>query len=175
MYRVQFTTKSTYMAIIQGGKTSWKHSKIWKYRVPQTVNIFCYLLLRNRIQTKQNLRRRGMNCETTCMMCNNCPTESDAHLIFLCPCAISMWFYLGIRGDSIITANQMSVSAIWSKFQQKAASQGDNLKKYMARILCAVWALWKQRNEVLFGGSKIPPKMLAERIEQDAKLWETYC
>lgn len=77
----EFTTKSIYNSLIDGGKIIWEHERIWKYKVPQTVQIFCCLLLKNRILTKANLKARGMNCETHCNMCNNCPVESAAHLL----------------------------------------------------------------------------------------------
>lgn len=47
-----YTTKSTYMALVGGGKISWEHSHIWNIRAPQTVRIFCYLLLK-----KQNTHK----------------------------------------------------------------------------------------------------------------------
>lgn len=108
------------------------------------------------------------------MMCNNCPVESAAHLLFLCPYATTVWFDTGIRGDSILTNNQMSTSAIWTNFVNTAKTKGVNVKKHMGKVLCTVWELWKQRNQVLFGGQKLPPKHLADRIDQEYKLWEKY-
>lgn len=38
-----------------------------------------------------------------------------------------------------------------------------------------LWGLWKQRNEVIFRGKRMPLGILAGRIKEETTLWLSFC
>ncbi|XP_078180599.1 U-box domain-containing protein 33-like [Carex rostrata] len=45
----------------------------------------------------------------------------------------------------------------------------------MATFMAVLWSLWRQRNEVIFRDSKLPTRVVANRAEEDAKMWLKFC
>lgn len=41
-------------------------------------------------------------------------------------------------------------------------------------FFCSCWLIWKQRNALVFGGSVVPARILAERIVQEGELCSKY-
>ena len=70
--------------------------KIWK-SCQNKHKFFFWLLLRNRLSTREILRRRNMHMPSyACVCCNLDTEESLTHLFFRCPFAQSCWISLNI-------------------------------------------------------------------------------
>lgn len=91
-----YSARSIYKILIGGRKIRWPHHYIWSCKITPSAKIFIYLTLQEKILTRDQLRKRGMHIELACPVCNNCPVESIAHLFFLCPVAIEIWFHISI-------------------------------------------------------------------------------
>lgn len=71
---------------------------IWKSKCTPKINFFAWLLLNDRLNTRNMLRRRNKFLEEgyNCVLCHNSIEETIEHLFFDCPSASSRWFALGI-------------------------------------------------------------------------------
>lgn len=171
-----YTASSAYAIMAGAGKIRWGNMAAWKCKAPPTVKIFTYLAMQGKILTRDTLRRRGMNILATCVMCDNCPVESVLHLLYLCPYATTVWFYVAQSLKRPIMKQAMTVQGILSCSWQMVKQQGGmSRKEWMSRFICVTWIIWKQRNAVVFGDNRLPPRLLAERCITERHLWLKYC
>ena len=49
-----------------------------------------------------NLKRRGMELDTRCVVCHRFNDEDGAHLFFICKTMEKVWSYLGISWESYL-------------------------------------------------------------------------
>ena len=69
-------------------KITMEFTDLWKLKVPSKVSLFAWRLVRDRLPTKVNLRRRNMELnDVCCPLCRNYD-EDASHLFFSCvkPC-----------------------------------------------------------------------------------------
>lgn len=105
-----------------------------------------------------------MNLAMHCEMCRDCLIESILHLLYLCPYAVGVWFEISQLLNRAIMAPAMTVQGIWDASWAKVRAKGGISKKVWIVMLCCVsWAIWKQRNAVVFGDQRLPVKLLAGR------------
>jgi hypothetical protein len=71
---------------------------IWKTKCIPRIKFFAWLLLNDRLNTRNILRRRRKVLDEgyNCVMCHNSEEETAAHLFFSCPAAVNRWFALGV-------------------------------------------------------------------------------
>ena len=63
----------------------------WNRMLPAKINVFAWRLMLNRIPTKVNLDRRGIDCGSIrCQVCDE-DLETANHLFFSCELAIAIW------------------------------------------------------------------------------------
>lgn len=74
---------------------------IWKGKCMPRIKFFAWLLLADRLNTRELLRRRHKHLEEgyACVMCPDQIDESTFHLFFECTSSISIWFAIGIQWD----------------------------------------------------------------------------
>lgn len=91
-----YTVKSAYKMCLslseQGmhyqASGDWK--LIWNMSLPPKIKHFCWRLLRCCLPTRFNLQGRGVNCQSTCVVCNN-DIEDEMHMFLHCTFAINCW------------------------------------------------------------------------------------
>lgn len=66
-------------------------SRVWKAKVPPSVRIFGYLLLKKKILRRDVLLRRRVQCDRQCVMCSTNSDETAVHLLFRCAYARRVW------------------------------------------------------------------------------------
>jgi len=113
----------------------------------QRIKFFSWLLLNDRLNTRNMLRRCNKFLEEgyNCVLCQNSMEETLEHLFFDCPSAVSRWFALGITWDK--EAN------IHEKLQ--IAKQGFGQPFFMEIFMIGAWCIWNERNAFIFNG-KVP-------------------
>jgi hypothetical protein len=131
-YRYQFRELRPSRAILD----------IWKTRCIPRIKFFAWLLLNDRLNTRNILRRRRKVLDEgyNCVMCHNSEEETAAHLFFSCPAAVNRWFTLGIVWEENLSIHQ--------KILQARPVFG--LLLFMEIFLIGAWCIWKQRNDVIF-------------------------
>jgi hypothetical protein len=72
---------------------------IWKSKCTPKIKFFAWLLLNDKLNTRNTLKRRNKFLEDgyNCPLCLNGLEETMEHLFFDCPSAITRWFALGIQ------------------------------------------------------------------------------
>lgn len=164
-----YTAKSSYMTMVGGGKTKWPFMEIWSSKAPQTVKFFAVMMLKDKLLSHEVMERRHIHCELKCVVCNDCPKKSSLHLLFLCAYATHVWFIVSNMLGYRLMHQAMTVQDIW--LVSREARGGKKKKEWVTQFMCTLWSLWKHRNEVVFGGTRVEPRILAERIVQDCELW----
>lgn len=108
-----YTAKSVYEVIKGGGMIRDSYTYVWKAKVPPTVKIFGFLLLKNRLLTHDVMHRRNMKVPLPCMLCENCPIESAFHIFFLCPYVVHVWYILGNRVGFKLIVIRRDLPSTW--------------------------------------------------------------
>jgi hypothetical protein len=67
----------------------WK--RLWKIKLPLKILTFTWKLLHHAILVRSELNNRGIQCDRTCILCNNA-NETQDHLFLHCDLARAIWF-----------------------------------------------------------------------------------
>jgi len=125
---------------------------IWKCRCTQRLKFFAWLIVVDRLNTKDMLQRRHLNIQgtSTCMMCNSGQDETIEHLFFECQFAQECWQKIDINW--VLSRNIMDrlhqASTILDRLHQAATIH--NIPCFTEAAIIASWELWKLRNDKVF-------------------------
>eukprot|EP00253_Pinus_taeda_P004750 PITA_04750 len=126
----------------------WNHWRIvWKSEAIPKIKFFTWLLLKGKVLTAENLRKRGINGPSRCPNC--CSTEETIHHLFLdCPFAKSCWIKLSSLGQH-------------QEAQKNARQQQAQVREWEIRLPAQEYKMWMQSSNcpTLFfdGASKSNP------------------
>lgn len=115
---------------------------VWNLKVPPRIQIFLWLLSKNKILARDNLARRREVSDKTCVFCNE--LESVTHLFFECCVAKRTWFLIAEICDINGDWNYEYVATMWIAN-----------KKYLCKNIitsAVLWCLWNLRNRICFQG-----------------------
>lgn len=139
-------------------------------RAPSKVKVFTYLLMQERILTRDVLQRKGIHCQLECVMCNLGIVETAVHLICHCRYAKWVWSVIASKWGMVImqplalVPEPTSVQDIWKAAWRNFKRRNNVSKKVWAvRFMAVCWNLWLQRNELIFRGKRLPEMILADR------------
>lgn len=164
-----YTASSVYKLMVSGGKIQWNFKKIWEATAPSKVKIFTFLLLNNRVLTHEIMHRRGISCEAKCVMCEVCDVETSHHLFFQCQNAQEVWG----KFTNLIRVED-TVHNTWENSRHHYSARLHK-RIWVTRVMSVLWSLRKQRNELIFQGTKLPVWLVANRAKEEAQLWIRYC
>lgn len=175
-----YTSRSIYRVLIEGGKVEWENRSIWIAKVPPSVSLFGVLMLQNKILTREVLQFRNIPCQPACSMCNSGDLETVTHLLFTCPYAKAVWSFVQIASNKALISSglpsALSLEEIWAKSWQHSRNHGMlGKKEWQCRALCVCWWLWRQRNEVIFKGTRRSAIILGQKILHESKMWLKFC
>ncbi|XP_078173997.1 uncharacterized protein LOC144567705 [Carex rostrata] len=174
--RGAYTAQSVYRVICGAGLVKWRYNMIWKCKIPPTVKMFIFFALKGKLLTRDVLRRRGMNFDAHCALCRNCPTESIAHVLYLCPYVVSVWFHVASTMTYLLMKSVGTVEDIWNASWDMVRLGGSlQIKDWALKFSCVSWHIWKQRNNVVFNNKEIDALIIANRCVEEMKLWSMYC
>jgi hypothetical protein len=135
------------------------------------VNFFAFLLLNDRILTYEVMQIRGMSCELRCVMCDAYPLETSHHLFFDCPNAREIWQ----RFPKLIQL-QETVQSTWrASCSYFCHFTGKKKHDWATAFIAVLWFLWKQRNEAIFRGVKMPTGLVINKAREEGGLWARFC
>lgn len=115
---------------------------IWKSKVLLRIKVFAWLMVSDRLNTREMIKRRNWKLEGTdhCVLCPTQTTETWMHLFFHCNFSVRVWTYLQIEWEPGDSFHQV-FDAARRKFG----------KPFFAEVvILACWHIWKQRNEAIF-------------------------
>ncbi|GJR81176.1 RNA-directed DNA polymerase, eukaryota, reverse transcriptase zinc-binding domain protein [Tanacetum coccineum] len=127
---------------------------IWNRYLPKKINIFLWRAVRDRLPSRWNLSRRGIELDSlTCPTCDS-SVETSIHSLWLCSLAADIWNKVFAWLDLEVPPS----SCIRDLFVWIGNMHVTSSKKDILTVICGVtlWALWRFRNETIFGSS--PPR-----------------
>ncbi|GJU35841.1 RNA-directed DNA polymerase, eukaryota [Tanacetum coccineum] len=141
----------------------------WSKILPIKVNVFLWRMFLDRLPTRPNLAKRGVNIPS--FLCPNCGTdiESRNHLFFGCSMAIDLFKLLG-RWWNIHIPVFVDPSSWYSWLGSLKIS---SLQKSIleASFYSLWWHMWRYRNESLFSLKKPLKRMIFDNFVSQTYLW----
>lgn len=120
----------------------------WRLPVPPKIQVFMWLVFRNRILTKDNLRKRGWDGDITCMFCGE--VETANHLLSNCFLVQQILCWLGQSHLHFHNWNSLQ-----DVFDFSLTLTGAQRTAFLVVFSAMCWTLLKHRNEVCFNNSTI--------------------
>ena len=117
-------------------------SLLWHSRCIMRIKVFGWLLMVDRLNTRDMLKRRHFDIgdDHSCLLCGNHDEETVDHMIFTCTFSQACWRKLGISWPPFTCRIQL--------LQQAKHSWGRPL--FFETFLVAAWSHWKERNNKHF-------------------------
>ncbi|XP_057419228.1 uncharacterized protein LOC130713477 [Lotus japonicus] len=168
-----YTVKSAYY-LLQGGEgtpTGSVFQKLWTVKAPSNAISLAWKLLLNGIQSKDNLRRRGILntvVEVSCSFCS-LAEESASHIFFNCTISWKIWSqvyaWLGIH-----TALPSNGSSHF--LQSQAGCFGKDRMQGVSTIwLATIGYIWSLHNKIIFREGQIETSTALEVIQYRSWIW----
>jgi hypothetical protein len=135
---------------------------IWKSKLWPKLKVFVWLLLSDRLNTRNMLKRRHLNIGNnfSCALCNMGEEETLEHLFFRYPFSISCWSSLNITWSADPGRFDM-LSQAKSNFQESL---------FFEIFTIGAWGIWKERNNLIFKGIAISRDSWKARVTSDLQL-----
>lgn len=152
-----FTVNSFYMALSMTSQPLLQNisHKLWKGLVPFRIEVFFWLVLMGKVNTKVKLASHNIIplTDTSCSLCNSKP-EEVSHLILHCPFAQSLWgWWCNIWGLSWVWPSSIELAFTQWNFPHKNKLFQ---KIWRASFQVIIWSLWKERNSRIFNNTSNP-------------------
>jgi hypothetical protein len=150
-----FSVKSLYL-YLSARRVNFPYKVLWKLRISLRIKVFCWLVIKNRVLTRNNLKNKGWKGNDLCEFCDN--LESQNHLFFGCPLARYVWNVVGVA----LNINAMPSSCLELYRQCFASFSRIDRKVVMIGAVALCWTLWRTRNNSFFDGmrSKDPTNVI---------------
>jgi hypothetical protein len=146
--RKGFSVNSLYKKKVMD-QVSIPYKFLWKSKLPQKIKIFMWLVVRNKILTKDNLKKRNWNGSLECCFCG--VDESIDNLFFHCPIARYMWRVIQVALNLVVIPK--SISNLCDNWLSKPKDKIANLILFGCGAM--FWAIWRTRNDWCFGNKTI--------------------
>jgi hypothetical protein len=139
-----FSASRAYKVLVGHRQVHTAFLWIWRFRCQIKHNVFFWLLLRDRLSTRDILQRKDMHLESyTCDMCILQRPETNAHIFLRCNFARACWESIGI---SVVTSRP--VLHIINRIRRHL-----RVPFFMEIIILMAWSIWKTRNEWIFNNN----------------------
>lgn len=169
-----YSAKSCYHSLVRIGKTEWQFDYTWRLKIPPTVQLFAFLLLKGKILTHDVLLRRGISCDLRCVTCQFCRFETAMHLMFQCEYAARMWRCLAAMvGCRLLYMGHDTRTTFTSSWNQCRGTL--TRKKWGVLFLAGCWHLWLERNQRVFHGKSKDARWVADRALMVSRMWLQHC
>lgn len=109
--------------------------------LPKQKEIFFWLILKDRLNTRGLLKRRNLYLPYyNCVFCALNVEEDLVHLLFHCPFSMACWYSL-----HVLVLNSDNVSTIIEGIKDQL-----RLPFFLEIIVTMCWAIWIMRNDIIF-------------------------
>lgn len=138
---------------------NWK--KIWKGLIPPRVEIFTWLAVMGRLNTRSKLASLNIipQEEIFCILCNE-QTETSDHLLLHCDFSCKLWrWWLNLWGMSwVFPSNLKDALEQWVIYGNASFFK----KIWVAIFSIIIWSIWKERNDRIFNSKSSPIDQIIE-------------
>jgi hypothetical protein len=137
----KYSSRRVYRILIGDSPASPLFNWLWGSSNPGNHKFFFWLLLRDRLNTRNLLRRKNMFLEDySCALCDLGCEETCFHLFFECPFSRDCWATIPITWNQHVNPLEMILQAR-SDF---------NNPIFREIFITACWLIWTTRNKVIF-------------------------
>lgn len=130
-----------YKELTKGQQAAPLFKKLWKNATMLRYKIFFWLLLHDRVNTRNMLQRRSFHLPSyNCALCQMSTEETYQHLFWDCDFAFNCWQSLlgpRRRGFSIFDEVSFAIQTLPTAFA-------------MEIMIMGCWNIWIQRNDKIF-------------------------
>ena len=160
-----FTVHSFYRWLEYGGIPNTEYQSIWKSHIPLKIKIFLWLVRKNKILTKANLKIKGWQDDSFCVFCSQ--LETTDHLFVSCSYSKSIWDW--ITSFNNFNFDYSSLEELW--FIDAVIPLKDRLLVELLRG-AVLWCIWLEKNRVCFNDKQpLIIKALGGKIISLAYFW----
>ncbi|GKA44149.1 RNA-directed DNA polymerase, eukaryota [Tanacetum coccineum] len=141
----------------------------WNRFLPKKVNIFIWRTLRDRLPSRWNLSRRGIEVASiTCPTCDN-GIDTSYHSMWVCSLATTLW----IRVFKWLDLSPPDIPNLRGLFTWLDDLHISSNKKAIIEVVCGVvlWSLWNFRNDMIFGDTQPKRSILFDKIVEFSFRW----
>lgn len=165
----KFTLKSAYQLVCRNcNQNLYWPSMIWFTGCIKKHSICAWMLLRERLKTKDFLLQRNVACDSCCVLCN-CTWETAIHLMTQCPYSQEVWksllAKLNLEPISCATQFELLDSIILPLDQRERGLQ--TLGKLLFNAF--IWHIWAERNGRIFNGKTHSSKAVVQKVIQTVR------
>ncbi|XP_057770773.1 uncharacterized protein LOC130990569 [Salvia miltiorrhiza] len=174
----RYSTKSTYdtikskRSVNQNQRSEVKTLvSVWKTAAPQKALVTAWRLLRNRLPTADNLRKRNIMLGDVNQDCPWCHAHGENlnHLFLTCSKAQELWDEIQ-SWTGISSARPSSAAAHWIVFSE--CGKEKKVRNLLKTIwVGCIWLMWRKRNEKIFEGKDWEVKTLVREIKIRSWCW----
>lgn len=119
------------------------YSWLWESSCQSKHKVFFWLVLKDRISTRELLRRKRMHLQSySCVLCNASVDETLSHLLLECPFANQCWNIVNVQINANLSPYQLLTS-----FRDQL-----HVPFFMEIIVLMAWTIRKSRNDLIFRG-----------------------
>ncbi|GKD97442.1 RNA-directed DNA polymerase, eukaryota [Tanacetum coccineum] len=144
----------------------------WNRLLPKKINIFIWRSLRDRLPSRWNLSRKGI--DVLSITCPNCDHGIDFafHTLWVCPLAAAVW----TRTFNWLDLSPTVISNLLGLYSWIDGLHMSSSRKDILEVVCGVtlWSLWSFRNEVIFGSVQPIRSMLFDKIVDFSFRWFSF-
>ena len=133
-----------YRAMCFRGIVDKEMEKIWKAPCPMKIKHFLWLAHRDRIQSAEQLQKKGWGGDVNCSLCGD--FESTNHILFVCPMARFVWCWC--RDVLNWPYPPKNLDEFFLLCNHSSAFINDRLHIMLLAAIC--WCLWLTRNNMVF-------------------------
>ncbi|XP_057452097.1 uncharacterized protein LOC130743896 [Lotus japonicus] len=148
-------------------------SLVWDSAAPSNVCGLIWRVILDQLQSKANLRKRGVihsDEEARCSLCLQ-EEESTSHLLLNCPRVASVWArcYRWLGTPTVLPYDCVS------HLQQHVSLQLNSKQNQLFRVIwfAVVWMVWGRRNSVIFKGASWVEDEVFDGIQMRVWFWLT--
>ncbi|KAL6646963.1 hypothetical protein ACP70R_014400 [Stipagrostis hirtigluma subsp. patula] len=163
-----YSARSAYNIQFIGSVSVQWDTVIWKASTEPKCKFFGWLAILNKLNTAENLQRKGWPCAEFCALCY-CEQETVQHLLVECFFAEAVLTDISQRHDLPRISIHLSIEQALS-----AVCQGQSKRKKRVNagiLLYTWWELWKERNRRIFNDEERSYKQVVNQITEDVHLF----
>nr|GEW16323.1 RNA-directed DNA polymerase, eukaryota [Tanacetum cinerariifolium] len=131
------------------------------------INIFIWRALRDRLPTRWNLSRKGIDMESLTCLIFDSSIETTNHTLWFCSLATTLWQKIFF---DLVSPSPSNIQDVYSWLEDMRFPSS---YKSILEVICGVviWSLWNFRNELIFATT--PPKrsILFDKIVDCSYRW----
>ncbi|KAJ1700191.1 hypothetical protein LUZ63_008703 [Rhynchospora breviuscula] len=160
-----YSSASVYKSLIYAGKVGFKYTKIWNLKLPPSIKFFLVLLAHGRLLTQEQLLKRNFQIQQQCHLCQQDLLETADHLFTRCDFSSQVWMRVGMDANQLIDVHSLL---------SKICSTG-TAKETSTLLSTGVWAIWLERNNIVFRDEIRNIQAIHDWIVQQASLFMKFC